>query len=233
MIFIYMRKDRWRTMRTPKEYTENIKNGIITKQMLSDCIFSVNKRAEYWRDKQREYKELYEKPWEEPGWRYDMERAKELKERYYEAKDSLLKVIEPKCIHRERKNRIKYVRIREYEPEYQSLREKFCHKGSYWDRDICDYVAFGDLAIETSLLCYNYYLFYDLGFGHTFHKPIEFNVDEVMDKLDDYPELDVEEIDTIVTSEYNKDDLLPYEFVVDVVSLIRSGKYTIIDDIES
>ena len=32
-------------MRTPKEYTANIKNGIITAPMLTDCLYSVNKRA--------------------------------------------------------------------------------------------------------------------------------------------------------------------------------------------
>lgn len=32
-------------MRTPKEYTQNLKQKIITKQMLADCLYSVNKRA--------------------------------------------------------------------------------------------------------------------------------------------------------------------------------------------
>lgn len=31
-------------MRTPKEYTQNLKQKIITKQMLADCLYSVNKR---------------------------------------------------------------------------------------------------------------------------------------------------------------------------------------------
>lgn len=43
-------------MRTPKEYTANIKNGIITAPMLTDCLYSVNKRAKNWRDKEREYR---------------------------------------------------------------------------------------------------------------------------------------------------------------------------------
>lgn len=38
-------------MRTPVEYTNNLKKGIITDQMLVDCLFSVNKRAKNWRDK--------------------------------------------------------------------------------------------------------------------------------------------------------------------------------------
>lgn len=32
-------------MKTPKEYNDNIKNGIITSKMLTDCLYSVNKRA--------------------------------------------------------------------------------------------------------------------------------------------------------------------------------------------
>lgn len=46
-------------MRTPKEYTDNINCGIITKRMLSDCLFSVNKRAKNFRDKEREYHNYY------------------------------------------------------------------------------------------------------------------------------------------------------------------------------
>lgn len=43
-------------MRTPKEYSENLKNGIITAEMLEACLFSVNKRAKNCRDKIREYR---------------------------------------------------------------------------------------------------------------------------------------------------------------------------------
>lgn len=44
-------------MRTPYEYTKNLKNGIITRDMLLDCLYSVNKRAKNFRDKERELKE--------------------------------------------------------------------------------------------------------------------------------------------------------------------------------
>ena len=43
-------------MKAPKTYTENLKNKIITQDMLCDCLFSVNKRAKNCRDKIREYK---------------------------------------------------------------------------------------------------------------------------------------------------------------------------------
>ena len=32
-------------MRTPKEYTDNLKKKTITESMLLDCLYSVNKRA--------------------------------------------------------------------------------------------------------------------------------------------------------------------------------------------
>lgn len=44
-------------MRTPAAYNNNLKNHIITIQMLVDCLYSSNKRAKNWRDKQREYRE--------------------------------------------------------------------------------------------------------------------------------------------------------------------------------
>lgn len=42
-------------MKTPKIYQENLKNKIVTKQMLIDALYSVNKRAKNYRDKNREY----------------------------------------------------------------------------------------------------------------------------------------------------------------------------------
>ena len=37
-------------MKTPKEYTDNIKKGIITTSMLEAALYSVNKRAKNYRD---------------------------------------------------------------------------------------------------------------------------------------------------------------------------------------
>lgn len=46
-------------MKTPVSYNKNLKAGIITEEMLANCLYSVNKRAKNCRDKVREYKELY------------------------------------------------------------------------------------------------------------------------------------------------------------------------------
>ena len=46
-------------MKTPKEYQDNLKKRIITEEMFTDCLYSVNKRAKNYRDKAREYKSRY------------------------------------------------------------------------------------------------------------------------------------------------------------------------------
>lgn len=42
-------------MKPPKEYLKNLKNHMITKQMLSDCLFSINNRALNSRDSEYKY----------------------------------------------------------------------------------------------------------------------------------------------------------------------------------
>ena len=64
-------------MRTPAAYNNNLKNHIITMQMLVDCLYSSSKRAKNWRDKQREYRERRSYHYD----KYDNEgKAKEKKE---------------------------------------------------------------------------------------------------------------------------------------------------------
>lgn len=47
-------------MRTSPKYLSDFKQGIITKEMLTFCLFSSNKRAKNCRDKIREYKDISE-----------------------------------------------------------------------------------------------------------------------------------------------------------------------------
>ena len=44
---------RRKFMITPKFYTDNINNKIITEEMLEQCLYSVNKRAKNHRDRDR------------------------------------------------------------------------------------------------------------------------------------------------------------------------------------
>lgn len=65
-------------MKPSKEYKENLKNNIITSDMLYDCIYSVNKRAKNYRDLKNFYN------------RYYYSNLNKMKE-YYDMKDFLIK----------------------------------------------------------------------------------------------------------------------------------------------
>lgn len=41
-------------MKTPALYVQNLNNHTITIDMLADCLYSSNKRAKNWRDKEKE-----------------------------------------------------------------------------------------------------------------------------------------------------------------------------------
>jgi len=63
-------------MRTPKEYSAMIKEGVVTTKVLGEVLFSINKRAKNWRDQKRTYKmTYYEKTYE---------RAVEEEKKYYQ-----------------------------------------------------------------------------------------------------------------------------------------------------
>lgn len=81
-------------METPKIYTNNLKEGIITMEMLGASLYSVNKRAKNCRDQRRSYSRS--------SW-YHADRAAEKYEQkmedYYDMKDYLLDIVKPSCIH--------------------------------------------------------------------------------------------------------------------------------------
>ena len=114
-------------MRTPKEYTDNLKKKIITENMLLDCLYSVNKRAKNYRDKERDYRQYYRRN----RYAYDkygnIDRCQEMKEEYYSKKEKLLSILTPTCIHKEFIG-FKRVRIYDYEPEYKKNIKKLSGK---------------------------------------------------------------------------------------------------------
>lgn len=83
-------------MRTPRVYTENLENGIVTEQMLCDVLFSYNKRAKNWRDKKRQYKRSYYV--NSLAW---FRNALENEQKYYSYKAEILQLLKPSCIHEE------------------------------------------------------------------------------------------------------------------------------------
>lgn len=89
-------------MRTTKEYKENVEKNIITEEMLGDALYSVNKRAKNYRDKERAYRNYFR----ENRYAYDVhnyvERFRDTKEAYYDMKDKLLSIVSPMAIHIEK-----------------------------------------------------------------------------------------------------------------------------------
>lgn len=205
-------------MKTPKSYVDNLKSGIITRNMLHDALFSVNKRAKNYRDKETEYRRrrkinryYYDK--------YDNEeKNREKKNEYYKKKEILLSLISPACIHREL---VGYERERIY--DYDIRYDKYFKKGDYvWSNSYYDYEEYTEVwfidILNKNRPIYNYYLFYDFGMEHTFHSPIN------EDQLSKY-NLEIIDIDKLDTFGEEIEDLLSIQFVDKVIALINQGNF--------
>lgn len=211
-------------MRTPKEFTFNLKNRTITMVMLDEALFSVNKRAKNWRDKKREYR----------TWKYDTydneAKAEAQEQKMYEKKEILLSVLKPNCIHQEL---LGYDKIRVHSDteehyaellEYHKKNGTFVYTGKYMDWDYHEEVEFFDY-IDHENPDYQYYLYYEMP-KHSYHTPID------EDKANEYTEkygLPVIEIDKLHTSGKAVDEIMSMQFVDKVVALIESGEYQLED----
>lgn len=204
-------------MRTPSEYTKNLKNRVITEEMLIDCLYSSNKRAKNYRDKEREYREYYRYN----RYAYDkydnIERCHTKKQEYYEQKEQLLSVVEPTCIHKEHFG-FEKIRIYDYQEEYKKNRKRFVWENCYFDRELGREVWFGDVLDKTSPI-YHYYLFYDINGTKTFHSPIS---ESDIEKYN----LNIIEIDQLETEGHDISNLISNQFVKKMLELIHSGDYT-------
>ena len=201
-------------MKTPKKFTENLKNRIITKEMLSTALYSVNKRAKNCRDKERSsHNDIYD----------TKEKYRLQKEEYYELKDLFLSLLKPDCIHKELFIKRSRVRYYDYECDIYSIpADEIIHRGEYYDKEMREYVEFVDVIEEEEFI--NYYLFYDLG-EYCFHHPIS----EDSISLYDLPVKDIDMLNT-----YGKDinDLISVQFVRKLESLIKSKDYVYVDQAE-
>ena len=147
-------------MRTPQKYLNNFKQGIITKEMLTFCLFSSNKRAKNCRDKIREYKKTLKNSY----YLYDkynyLDNYTEKMKMYYFQKETMLSIVEPTCIHKEFAG---YGRIRIFdygEDDYDKYLEsgQFVWQNSYFDNNIGREVYFGDIE-DKSKPKYRWYVF--------------------------------------------------------------------------
>lgn len=215
-------------MRTPKKWSENIKKGIITDEMLESALFSVNKRAKNYRDKKREYSH-----YRYARYNYS-EQAEEKMNEMYGKKDKLLSLIPPVCIHVEYQNSHNTNRVEigdSVEPYLRYIYSgEITHFGSYvrrnrhggWYDDWYDdydteYVCFFDHAKQPFQKAY--YLFRVLG-DHSFHSPID------KSDLENYKDLPVISIDSLITHGESVLELCSMQFVDKIIALIDSGSYT-------
>lgn len=207
-------------MRTPKRYTDLIKNKKITNQIIAECIYSVNKRAKNYRDKIKDYKQggLYK--YKEDN----IENAKEQKEKYYSMKEDLLLNFSPKLIHK-KYDREKIQRVYSYQKNYTKLyNEKIndiIKENSYYDYDRNKEVDFFDYSLGEKK--YLYFLYYEIG-EYSFHTPI------TEERVEKNTQLEIKEIDeNFQTHGADIVDLLSTQFVQKVIDLLDSGDYTIIE----
>lgn len=207
-------------MKTPREYFQNLQNKIVTKQMLVDCLYSVNKRAKNCRDKEREYRQEYQNNYHYFRYnKFDNEYAyRQKKEQYYQYKEELLSILTPTCIHKEpwgyERKRIKDIDdVKEYQKHLMA--RDFVWANCYLDYETGIEVYFVDIELKNRPI-YHYYLFYDLG-EHTFHTPIE--------NPEEYPDLEIIEINKLETEGHEIIDLISMQFVMKVIALIESGDY--------
>ena len=207
-------------MRTPKRYTDLIKNKKITNQIIAECIYSVNKRAKNYRDKIKDYKQGGFYKYKEDN----IENAKEQKEKYYSMKEDLLLNFSPKLIHKKYDGE-KIQRVYSYQKNYTKLynekRNDIVWENSYYDYDRNKEVDFFDYSLGEKK--YLYFLYYEIG-EYSFHTPI------TEERAEKNTELEIKEIDeNFQTHGADIVDLLSTQFVQKVIDLLDSGDYTIIE----
>lgn len=207
-------------METPKEYSDNLKDKVITKEMLSLCIYSSNERAKNFRDKLRKYKRFLEDQHYVWDMYYNTNTYNNRMHIYYEQKAIMLSILKPVLIKRRFCN-YQRVRIYDYDKEYPDAvkNNKFVWHGEYYDDAFHRYVKFGDIH-DTTKPIYKYYLFFDLGNDLTFHLPISEK------ETEKYSDLDIIDVDTIPKSNQKYSDLISVNFAKKVVELIKNGDFS-------
>lgn len=211
-------------MKTSKGWTNNLKNNIITEEMLSECLFSVNKRAKNCRDNKKLYRgyDFYHN--------YENYEAKE--KEYYSIKETLLSYIQPICIHKEQLG-YERQRVTSLENNFDNRLIKslfygeICHSNCYLDYMTDIEVSFFD-KLDFKKPKYNYYLYYIVG-SRTFHSPIN---EEDLSKYN----LDIIEINHLQTHGNDINDLCSIQFIKKVLDALKNGatleySYHDIDDI--
>ena len=209
------------TVKTPEEWVKSIKSGVITDEILDAVLYSVNKRAKNWRDKELEYKEQARTGYCQ-YYRYgDAEKAEQEEKRMYWYKERCLSLLSPICVHREF-SRYRRERVHDYEERFSQELLKHVFSGDIaWWNTYLDYITDKEVFFfdyETEEPEFRYYLFYAVG-DHTYHTPIT----EEWAKERDLP---VHNIGILETKGCDTQNLVSMQFVRKVYQLIESHAYT-------
>lgn len=199
-------------MKTPKMYSDNIKNGIITEEMLELSLYSVNKRAKNHRDRAREVKQMYRNDWYGTAQNEYM-----LSDEMYHMKDLLLQIVEPIKAHYTIRSSTRRFEYDEFDMD--SFKEAY-HVITYEEY----YNWSGARMCEVEYEFKECFLLYKIG-NHTFHTPVDED-DEVYQSFVNRGQ--VEELTDFVTYGADVSDLISMQFVKKLIRLIESGNYTYI-----
>lgn len=207
-------------MKTSKEITSNIKKRIVTKSMVDEALYSANKRAKNHRDNERYYRGCCYNKYRERN----IEREKEEKKKMYGYKEILLSILKPSCIHKE--PLYKKVRVNEDDRYFKKLWKKHkedairVYRNNYYGDGS---IEFFEYLEKDEIIGYHYYLFYEMP-NHTYHSPIN------EEQLLDYKDLEVKEIDRLVTAGDDIHGLMSVQAVRKIIALIESGDYQYIEE---
>ena len=199
-------------MKPPKEYLKNLKHHTITKQMLSDCIYSINNRALNSRDNEYKYTHYI------PDTYGNANKYRKKKLEYYGMKKVLLSVLEPS--HIQKGEVLQRRRTYDYEDGYEDILRSgnYVNNSGFYDPDRKEHVEFVVQMIPQTV----YYLTYTVS-NRTFRVPL------AEAEIEKYPDLEIVDVGRI-TPVYGDitADMLSVQFVEKIVQLIKSRKYELI-----
>lgn len=199
-------------MKPPKEYLKNLKYHTITKQMLSDCLFSINNRALNSRDNEYKYTHYI------PDTYGNANKYRKKKLEYYGMKKVLLSVLEPS--HIQKGEVLQRKRTYDYEEGYGDILKSgnYVNNSGFYDTDRKEHVEFVVQMIPQTV----YYLTYTVS-NRTFRVPL------AESEIEKYPDLEIVDVGRI-TPVYGDitADMLSVQFVEKIVLLIKSRNYTLI-----
>nr|WP_228846493.1 hypothetical protein [Clostridioides sp. ES-S-0173-01]UDN49515.1 hypothetical protein JJJ25_19570 [Clostridioides sp. ES-S-0173-01] len=211
-------------MKTPSRFRYRLEKGIITEEILGMVIFSLNKKAKVYKEKEAEQRMFID------GDYLLEEKYRCQKEEYYSKKKYLLSLINPTCIHKENIPTSFTVSLDDH--DFDKNYCEFIEDVTYFDKDIKDYREKYKVHVKYNIN--NYYLFYRLD-RFCFHEYIAKNefsdgyvYDVNEDNLINKYKLDIQTVDKIFSPVVDKEELLSDKFCDKVIYMLENKLANII-----